>query len=586
MAITLTCPRCTHKNTVDESKANKPIHCRICHHVLHAELGSAPTSLAPSGGTPADATVPMLDLGPAEPPSRALAPEAPLPMIELFPSEDERERVTTKERPAPPLVRAPAKEKRRGDRDDRDDVRDEDRRRPERRSGMSGGAIALWLLAGAGVLMLLGCCVSVPALFFVVGHRKNEVAVAVNDPPRNNQPVPNDNDVIVINPPPIIINPPLPPPIVVNPPPPKLNAQNPDEVKQVLDMLKTGRDLDEAFRWLKTADPNNPSRQQVAQQLERMVEDQKRVAWSNDNFFAGYFRWATRDNFPSLVQMVQDPTFTVDANHRRQKSIETLGKLKDERGAEAIVLRLDNFFDRDHAQRAVEELGSLAQPALLKHMNSASGDLRNNCRKLLLAQQETGDAMLTQTVADMGAAEEKVRNAALEWLLKTPMNEKRRSEVSHALDRLINPQTLHGDLIKVLELWGTTENGLTVANNIDNGNVFRAADQIKLLGKLKDPRTLPALTSRIGQFGFVGNAAQDALKQFGSAAEPEVVKLLTDPDNKLRTAACKVLAHIGTAEVSVPALQRALEAFPKDGFFPNEARKAIQSIQVRAGANS
>jgi HEAT repeat protein len=525
MATTLTCPRCTHKNVVDDAKAKKEIHCRICHHLLTPASGSSKAVAS-------------------EPKSKTsgLVKEGPPPKSSPKAADSDRERVA-KDRPTPPPPKSAARNER------ENDPEESDRRRAEARpkKKKSGGSVLYWLLGGAGVLLVLGCCVTAPVLYFVFGW-------TFGGGPRAEPWRPIDPRI-------------------------------PGDAKRVLTMLQQAQDREEAIEWLKVADPNNPLRSDLAKQLEVMVDEQKRVPWSNDKFFVAYFRWATKDNFPSLIQMVQDATFTVDTNHRRQKSIESFGKLKDERAAEAIVMHLGNVFDGGHAQRAIEEMGPLAQPALLKHMNDPhdNGSRRNAVRKLLLAQQVSGDMLLTQTVADLGSADEKVRIAAMEWLQKTPVNPKRQLEVSRALDKLINAQTLDGNMIKVLEIWGTAENGLTVANAIDNGNVFKAADLCKLLGKLKDPRTIPALASRMGEFGFIGNAAQDSLKQFGSVAEPEVVKRLNDGEGRMRSAAVKVLAQIGTPQVSVPALQRAMQIYAKEAFFPMECRNAIQSIQARAG---
>ncbi len=138
-------------------------------------------------------------------------------------------------------------------------------------------------------------------------------------------------------------------------------------------------------------------------------------------------------------------------------------------------------------------------------------------------------------------------------------------------------------MYKALELWGTAENGQAVANTIDNGNVFQAANRIKLLGKLKDPRTIPTLAARMGKFGFEGGAAKDALKQFGKAAELEVAKQLQSPDQGQRHAACEVLGLIGTAKVSIPAMQRATFVFQQDRRMNDLAIQAAKMIIARGG---
>jgi HEAT repeat protein len=374
----------------------------------------------------------------------------------------------------------------------------------------------------------------------------------------------------------------VPPPVPAPPPPPKLDPRNPRDGAEALARLKNnGPDVDEAFRWLRDADLNHPLRRDFARQLDGMVDNQRRQPFPNGTFFDAYFRWANaQDNFDSLMRLMQEDGL---GNNRRQRAMETLARLKEVRAAEAIVLRLADFFDRGAATKALETLGPAAQPALLKHLNDANGDVRGNVQRLLTNLRVSTDVLITQTLADLKSTDDKIRAAALEWLTRTPVDERRRAEVARALNQWITPQSLEGNLYKSLELWGTAENGMAVANTIDNGNGFQAADRIKLLGKLKDPRTLPTLAARIGKFGFEGGAAKDALKNFGKAAEMEVVKQLQSPDQGQRHAACELLGEIGTVKVSIPAMQRAVNIYQQDRRMNDLALNAAKMILARGG---
>jgi HEAT repeat protein len=564
MAVTITCPRCTHKNSVDDAQATKAVHCRICHFVLAPGTSAAAPSAAPS--TPATPSIPVLELV-AEGPPQGLVKEGPPPSTKPRRAEDTRREET---RPAPP-PRRPS----RRDRDDEDD----DRRRPSRRPAPAsgGGSIAVWLLGGFAVLLVLGCCVTsgVAYLFFAAAEQPVvEVVVGppaqFNPPPQFNPQPPNN-----FNPPPIFVPPPPPQPV-------RLNPQDPNDADKAIAMLKQGgNDFNEACRWFRSASVDHPARDRVAKALEAELEQQKRQQFGHHDYWESYFRWATKDNFPSLLAMVQDGDF--GRIQRRHKAIETLGRLKDARAAEPLLQRLPEIHDRFQATRALEELGPAALPTLVKHLNDANRDVRDAARNLIKKQNPEPDTILTQTLADLIAADDQVRAAALEWLGQMPVNEKRQPEVAKTLDGLIQPGKLQGPMLKALQIWGTSDNAVTIAKNLDPNAVFEFRDQVQLLVKFKDPRTVPALTSHLGRAGLPGIEVHNALKQFGNVAEPEVIKVLRSPDGQVRMAACRLLGDIGTAKVAIPALQLAVQANPNDRQFAFFAGISAKAIMARGG---
>ncbi len=424
--------------------------------------------------------------------------------------------------------------------------------------------------------MALGCCVSAPVVYLFFARGADEQVAAIAAPPEN-PPDDAGNGPMQFNPPNF-----NPPPPKLNPPPPvRLDPNNPADVDLALAMLKQGgNDFNEACRWLRAADANHRQRDQVARELEALLENQMRQPFPSGDFFEAYFRWATKENFPSLLRMVQDGDFS--HVHRRHQAMETLGRLKDGRAAEAIVQRLREIHDRFAAMRALEALGAAAESVLVKHMNDANRDIRGAVRDVL-RKGNPAEAMLVQTIADLQAADEPVRTAALEWLGQAPLVEKRRPDVARALDPLIKPGSVQGPLLKALQTWGTPENAMAIANNLDAANVFQFREQVQLLAKFKDARTIPALVSHFSGPGLEGISAREALKQFGKVAEPEVVKLLMNPNRLVQLEVCRLLGDIGTPEFSVPALEAAIQANPNDAFFAIHARNTIKAIRAKAG---
>ena len=88
---------------------------------------------------------------------------------------------------------------------------------------------------------------------------------------------------------------------------------------------------------------------------------------------------------------------------------------------------------------------------------------------------------------------------------------------------------------------------------------------VEALGKIGDPRAIPALISLLREagWGFVGNAATEALSQMGSEGVDQVLDLLRDPATDVRLAAVRALGGIGDPEAVEP-LKNALNDSDKD----------------------
>jgi hypothetical protein len=100
---------------------------------------------------------------------------------------------------------------------------------------------------------------------------------------------------------------------------------------------------------------------------------------------------------------------------------------------------------------------------------------------------------------------------------------------------------------------------------------------LKELGKLKDLSTIPAIARRLTD-AKDRRFASDALKGFGSVAEPDVVNVLQEKDKAVRIEACRILNKIGT-KASMPLLEETAKAKEQD--VAKEAQNAIKEINKR-----
>jgi hypothetical protein len=188
---------------------------------------------------------------------------------------------------------------------------------------------------------------------------------------------------------------------------------------------------------------------------------------------------------------------------------------------------------------------------------------------------------MTQSLIDLESADANRRSAALQWLANSPVDEKRRPEVSRALNKsLDHPDCLrNGDLVKSLENWCTTANVAKLAD-ILNQSQFGNGPAIRILGKLRDPDGIKAVAKGLGN-PFNQHEAKKVLKENPVIAEPAVIELLnTTNDNRARQECVRLLGEIGTKNASGPALQQLAARFPQDrllGIFVQQSMKAISA---------
>jgi hypothetical protein len=569
MAIIIECPRCSHTQKIDDDKAGNEVPCKICHHLIKAPASKAPAKvkLVAKPDAKEEGIKPGTPVVTAAP--TAVAAKKPKPTID-----DEEPR---------------HKRKRAGkDDDDDDDRRPRSRRRRDREESGGGGAMMAGLGIGAVVVVLLLCAGGGLAGLIFMGR----VAPPVEEPivgiaPINVNP---DPGFMPGNPPPIIFPPggggPAFPPIEqpIFQPPEVLDPNDPKKIVRVLELLKgTPQDRGVAYKWLRAADPNHPRKSEVARQLDAFVDEEQRnqFAFAGD-FFPAFFRWATKDNVAALKRMAENNAFNPSDNDRRQQSMLALGRLKEASAAENIASKLGNAFDGDTANKALIDMGPVAEPAVLKSFNHPDGRTRDVARALIIRYNTSAQAILTQCVSDLNANDNNRRSAAVHWLAGAPVDANRKSEVARALNKTIPTANFFfdKDLAKVLEKWGTADNVPTLiqrleANQTGNDEVIRA------LGKIRDPNGIKAIAKSYSNF-FNQGAARTALLEVGPAlANPALVEAMnTTIDAKARVAYIKGLGEVGTRQ-TIPAITQIAARSPQDFFLQNEAKRAVFSINAR-----
>lgn len=194
---------------------------------------------------------------------------------------------------------------------------------------------------------------------------------------------------------------------------------------------------------------------------------------------------------------------------------------------------------------------------------------------------------LTKMLRQLKSSQLPKRQEAARTLKAMRPDDKRRPEVVKALEPLINandPFTRH-EAIEVLCVWANKDSVPLLLKALAAGDNFVIRGEvIKALGRLKDERAIEPIAQRLEEFAE-RDAAIEALKAMGPAAEKAVLARLDHDDWQVRQAACEILIKIGTRQ-SIPALEKVAAAGKGFGagfnhFVTQKAEAAIRAIKAR-----
>jgi HEAT repeat protein len=170
--------------------------------------------------------------------------------------------------------------------------------------------------------------------------------------------------------------------------------------------------------------------------------------------------------------------------------------------------------------------------------------------------------------------------AAMKQLIWMKPDAAHQDEVADALVKLLDDPDVgvKEDAANTLAVWGRQADAGAVAKLLQapEPHLHRAA--IATLAKLKGPIAADALVNqfRIPLERF--QASRVVQLEFGSSAEPALIKYLDDPDQNVRSESLGLLKVVGT-RASVPALTK-LSRDP-DPMIAGDAADALRAVQAR-----
>ncbi len=170
---------------------------------------------------------------------------------------------------------------------------------------------------------------------------------------------------------------------------------------------------------------------------------------------------------------------------------------------------------------------------------------------------------------------------AADQLAKMRPDPNRRKQVAKLLEAVVT-HGRHFDkqaAADALGVWGGSENVPFLVGFVQNStqrDAFLNRHILAALGKLRDPRALPVMADSLNNLVLQREVAQ-SLIHFGSAAEPELLRVLPTGDWMMQRTVCDLLKEIGTSR-SLPALD-SLAATGHE-LVKSDAREAATAIRA------
>lgn len=197
------------------------------------------------------------------------------------------------------------------------------------------------------------------------------------------------------------------------------------------------------------------------------------------------------------------------------------------------------------------------------------------------------DVFFQKTFAELDDSRFFTRKAALERLVTMKPNDQRAKVARKLVELTKNEPRFRTLAVTALGVWGSEDEVPALLAVVeDPADVWARKEALKVIGRFKSARALPAVMRCFRDDPSLRAEAGQALREMGPMAEQAVLDVLNEPADVrvvfLKRDAIGVLADIGT-EKSVPAMRKALTSSDThEAFHLREpAQKAMDAIDKR-----
>jgi predicted Zn finger-like uncharacterized protein len=435
-----------------------------------------------------------------------------------------------------------------------------------KRAGGGGSSMTPILIAGGALLALLLICGGVGWVIYAIIHKTEEVVADVQDNvnkgfqqggnPGGGWPgQPNPNKFASV-----------------------------DDAVAGLKSAQAGERV-EAARWLVQAKVDAGKQKEVGRALEPLLTDP-----NNDVRYTGMqalAAWATQDSVPDLARALDNEKADGFQNDGLKAAMMALGRLKDARGGDAVARFLPNFFCREDAARALQQMGPAAEKAVLKYYNHKDGGVREKARVLVQGYRTKDAAIIAQCVEDVTQSTERdTRRDAARWLKTARVDPQQQKAVSAALGAAVNDtdNEVAEAALDALDTWATAENVPALIKLVEDPTNGGRQDNMRrkamaTLGRLKAATAAAAIAARLPNGGDRA-AAASALIAIGPPARDAVMTYATHQDQGVRNEAARILRSLGADTSGLRMVQALADLKSNEGNRRNEAAKALAATKV------
>ncbi len=287
-----------------------------------------------------------------------------------------------------------------------------------------------------------------------------------------------------------------------------------------------------------TAD--EPLRAEIAKALELMLTQPRDELREPTAAVRALVKWATIDNLPALTMEIWS----------------------------------DNPFVKKHVQEALDRLQNEADPKTRKAIADAIIHGRD------LARSET----IPRALKTAKEGDSSTRISALQKLAKEPVDPNfQKAVVLTMMSLFADPNaSVRENALGVLGVWARPSDLHALRALLDNQNSSVRSAAIKALSKAKDLEVIDKIVALVEERPLE-REVRTAVRNYGPAAEPALLKLLENGSDQARTLACLMLETVGT-EKCLPELRDAQQS--PDSRLKAAARKATRTLERRLGSQS
>jgi HEAT repeat protein len=353
----------------------------------------------------------------------------------------------------------------------------------------------------------------------------------------------------------------------------------PRDVNQSLTDLKSSDPAvsKPALEWLAEATPKDSQRTKVTGALEPLLFDgDVHKNLDPDLLLRVYLLWADKDNVPAMTRMVQTPTMPAWSTKKTGLVMEALGKMHDERAADALAEKLSDPKLNKQAVNALSVLGAKAEPAVLEYLFDPDLDTRQRASQLLTAYGTKYRTIVDQAVSRLQSTATKA-SAVLWFVDNAPSDEAEKAEAAPLLAKLLedlSPEVCR-DALQALKQWATPAclPSLQAYAQREQKNASGNPQLIDVLAQFKDERAADAIALQLPNDHARANAVK-ALSNLGPVASKAVLRYINHP-----TAAVQKEARDLCRKLDVSA-ERQLEQTLADAADPRiqRSRAALQHL--------